>query len=223
VLPVHEKGKRIDTIVIKRLGKTCGAVIDILQTHGARTVREIADILGVKRHRDLTRRTPDNLRQRVDKDGPITKLKRRGIVAVDGDTVSLVEDWESALQTEREVAGEVFQAKYWSKRYREQRRAYQDKNKVKAQKFSMLDFARKLGRFTSELHEAPAPRPDVVVALFDFLQRRPRAAQKKATWLAVTLWAEYDLAPKPTVADVQVALYEIKQAERERSRICATA
>jgi hypothetical protein len=212
VLPVMERGRRIDTIVIRRLGKTCGAVIDILQSHGPRSVREIADILKVKRYRDLGSRI-------------IGRLADRGIVTVDDDdTVALVDEWEAALQTEREVTGEVFQAKYWRKRYREQRRAYQDKRKVKAHRFNMVDFARRLGRFTSDLHrDVPEPRPDVVVALFDYLKRRPRAAKKKASWLAVTLWAEYDLVPKPTVADVQVALYEIKQAERERSRIRATA
>ena len=76
---------RVDDEVIKRLGKTCGAVIDVLDGRGTATIREIADVLQISRHRDLRRRV-------------IARLEERGIVTVSGDEkVMLVGNWlESA-------------------------------------------------------------------------------------------------------------------------------
>ncbi len=220
VLPVNVKGRRVDTIVIKRLGKVCGTIIDTLDTFGpSATVGEIGEVLQASRPRDLARQTD----KWTGKEGPITRLEKRGIVRVDRTperaedyTVTLEENWLEALDEERTITGEKFQQKYWEKRYREQRRAYRERHKVKAHRFTMVDFARKLGRFTSDLEPATDARPDLVEALRDYLDRRPRRWTESPSWLAIALWSEEHIPYKPTPEAVEVALFEIRRSEADR-------
>ena len=95
VLPLRAPRLRWSAPEVKRLGKTCGAVLDILEAAGGTaSVEELAEALHVKRLRDLRRRI-------------IARLEDAGVVECFGDTVSLVGDWLEALDRERECGGEI--------------------------------------------------------------------------------------------------------------------
>lgn len=200
-LPIMRKGKRIDTIVLLRLGKTAGAILDLLDVYGPTlTVDEIAKRLHIRRTRDLKRRN-------------IGRLAERGVVTFDGERVTLVKDWLSALEREREVSGEVFQEAYQKRRYREQREAYQKRHKVKAHRFTMAQMWDRLPRPASELTKLPDPNPEVVTVLRLWSESRPLALRDYPSKIAATLWAYELVSFKPTGLDVEAALCEVVGVE----------
>lgn len=74
---------------IRRLGKSCGAVLDALEdAGGSATVDELAAALHKGRPRDLRRRQ-------------IARLEAAGVVECSGETVSLAPDWLEELARER--------------------------------------------------------------------------------------------------------------------------
>jgi hypothetical protein len=89
---------------IKRLGPNRGAIVDALESlGGSATLQDLADALHKPRARDLARRptTPKG------RDGLLVMLEGAGIVELDGDTVSLTEDWQTALYNARVLAHEA--------------------------------------------------------------------------------------------------------------------
>jgi Bifunctional DNA primase/polymerase, N-terminal/Primase C terminal 1 (PriCT-1) len=212
VLPVMRRGVRVDTIVIRRLGKVCEHIIDLLDAHGLSvSLEDIAQALGTKRTRDLTRYS--KVGDRVTFEGPVARLKNRGIVTVDDGVVHLVKDWQEALETERTVTGEKFAEAYWTKRYREQREAYRGRHKIKAHRFSMGEMWDRLPRPTSELTRLPDPHPELVTVFKLWAESRPLALKDYPLRIAATVWA-YDLVSfKPTALQVEAALYEVLGAK----------
>jgi hypothetical protein len=95
---------------ITRLGKTRGAVLDILDAcSGVSTVDEIYDTLHPgkapekRRPRDLVRRkTTDKGR-----DGLLVVLEDSGILSIDGDVVELTDDWLEELDEQRRLGKEI--------------------------------------------------------------------------------------------------------------------
>ncbi len=80
---------------IKRLGKNRGAIVDALEDlGGSATLQDLADALHKSRARDVRRRL-------------LPMLEESGIVELDGDTVSLTEDWQAALYNARVLAHEA--------------------------------------------------------------------------------------------------------------------
>jgi len=80
---------------IKRLGKTRGAVLDVLQASGGTlTIGDLANALHHKRPRDLRRRL-------------LPPLEQKNMVECSGDTVSLTPDYLEALERRREATGEI--------------------------------------------------------------------------------------------------------------------
>jgi hypothetical protein len=204
-LPVMRQGKRVDTIVIRRLGKMAGAIIDVLTHNGSSvTIQEIADILQVCRLRDLTRDTGTM-------EGPITRLRKRGIVTVDRDTVALVDDWAEALDNERKHSGEKDAHNYWKARYKEESIAYQNREKVRAHRFTADDLKMAMARPISELERVPEPRTEVVQAVGLWLGKHPSDRRQPPSWLANTIWCHEYVMFKPTPLEVEVALAEIKR------------
>lgn len=116
--PVIERvGDEVIRSTILRLGKTGGAVVDILDRGGgSATVDEIADVLQLPRTRDLRRRH-------------LPRLEERGIVTLVGDTVTLVSDWLEALDRDREGAGEIAAHRRDVARYAREREAYRDRHR----------------------------------------------------------------------------------------------
>jgi Domain of unknown function (DUF3854) len=103
---------------VKRLGKTRGAILDALDASGGvLNLQEIADVLHRKRARDLRRRS-------------LPMLEEAGIITVDGDVVTLAEDWLDRLEDARELGGEIEAEELARRRYREKSRAYHNRQQV---------------------------------------------------------------------------------------------
>jgi hypothetical protein len=80
---------------VKRLGKIRGAIVDACTVAGgATTVQEIATILHRARPRDIRRRN-------------LPMLEEAGILTVDGDVVTLADNWLERLEEARKLGGEV--------------------------------------------------------------------------------------------------------------------
>jgi len=95
---------------ITRLGKTRGAVLDVLDAAGGvSTVGEIYDALhpgkapDKRRPRDLVRRKTTA----KGRDGLLVMLEDSGILAIDGDVVTLTETWLEALDEQRRLGKEI--------------------------------------------------------------------------------------------------------------------
>jgi len=105
---------------VKRLGKTRGAILDALDASGGvLTLQEIADALHRKRARDLRRRN-------------LPMLEEAGIIIVDGDVVTLAEDWLDRLKAARELGGEIEAEEHARRRYRDKSRAYHNRQQVES-------------------------------------------------------------------------------------------
>jgi hypothetical protein len=103
---------------VKRLGKTRGAILDALDSSGGVLIlQEIADALHRKRARDLRRRS-------------LPMLEKAGIITVEGDVVTLAEDWLDRLEEARELGGEIEAEELARRRYREKSRAYHNRQQV---------------------------------------------------------------------------------------------
>jgi hypothetical protein len=116
---------------VARLGKVRGAILDALDAAGGTaTLQEIADALHRKRPRDLVRRK----RSPKGRDGLLVWLEEAGILAVEGDVVSVADNWLDRLEEARETGGELEAEELARKRYRDRSRAYHARNKVQESK-----------------------------------------------------------------------------------------
>jgi predicted transcriptional regulator len=97
---------------IERLGKIRGAILDALDAAGGTlTVPEIAETLHRSRPRDIRRRN-------------LPMLEEAGIVAIDGDTVSLTPDWLDRLEEQRKLGKEIEAEELARERYKIKSRGY---------------------------------------------------------------------------------------------------
>jgi Domain of unknown function (DUF3854) len=101
---------------LRRLGKTRGHLLDALDAAGgALTLEQLARAIHRKRARDLVRRKTTE----KGRDGLLIWLEEAGIVAIDGETISLTRDWLGRLEEQRERGEEIEAAKVARRRYRE--------------------------------------------------------------------------------------------------------
>jgi hypothetical protein len=106
---------------IARLGKIRGAVVDALYAIGGScTLAELCRILHRKRPRDLVRRK----KSPKGRDGLLVWLEDAGILAVEGDVVTLAEDWLERLEDARESGGELAAEELARKRHKLKSRAF---------------------------------------------------------------------------------------------------
>jgi hypothetical protein len=113
---------------IERLGKIRGAILDALDAAGGTlTLQELGEITG-RRPRDLVRRK----RTENGRDGLLIWPIEAGIVQVDGETVSLTEDWLQRLEFEREIGEEVEMSEIAERRYKQKRADYHEHGPVEA-------------------------------------------------------------------------------------------
>jgi hypothetical protein len=118
--------KKRDAVI--RLGKSCERVVDSLEAAGGTMLlTDLAGELHVKRPRDLTRRK--NLETDKGRDGFVTRLEDVGVLEVDGDTVSLCEEWLENLDRERERSGEIALYRRDMAQYNRQRAGYHNRHK----------------------------------------------------------------------------------------------
>ena len=184
---------------LRRLGKSCGAVIDALErAGGSATVEELAEALHKSRTRDLRRRL-------------ITRLEAAGVVECSGNIVSLARDWLDALNIERESAGEIEANRRDIARYAREREAYRERDRIKPEPVPERPPERIAGS-VEELERIEDADPELVEALVAYLDRYPRRREETPSWLSVALWADGYLPAKPTPGAVEVALYELRVA-----------
>jgi hypothetical protein len=107
---------------MRRLGKACGQAIDALEIlGGSASDAELADTLRVKRPRDLRRRV-------------IPRLEAAGVVECADGIVSLAPAWLDALNRDRERAGELEAHRRDMRAYNQEREAYRNRHKGKAER-----------------------------------------------------------------------------------------
>jgi hypothetical protein len=95
---------------IKRLGKVRGAALDVLDAAGGvSTVGEIYDALNPgkapekRRPRDLVRRKTTE----KGRDGLLVMLEESGILSIDGEVVTLADNWLEGLDEQRRLGKEI--------------------------------------------------------------------------------------------------------------------
>ena len=107
---------------LKRLGKKRSHIFDRLDAAGGTlTLDELGDLMGVRLY-DLTRRktTPKG------RDGLLVWPEEAGILVIEGDTVTLTNDWLDRLEEAREKGEELEADKQAEKGRRRRSRAYRE-------------------------------------------------------------------------------------------------
>jgi hypothetical protein len=143
---------------VARLGKVRGAVLDVLDAAGGTaTLQEIADALHRKRARDVRRRN-------------LPWLEEVGILTVEGDTVTLTNNWLDRLEAAREAGGELEAEELARKHYRDRSRAYHSREQTPASEPSAAGLAA-----VERSHEKRAEH----IAAHDEHQAKVRAAEEE--------------------------------------------
>jgi hypothetical protein len=199
---------------VARLGKIRGAILDALDANGgALPINELAEALHRRRARDLVRRK----RTPKGRDGLLVWLEEAGIVSVDGDTISLAEDWLARLEEQRELGGEIEAEKVARTRYVRKRRAYHGRHETAPDHHFANVGA---DGYIEDLTPADAPEPELsplAAALEIYLERNPGDRKQPESWIANTLWC-HDLYPgKATGEEVAAALEELRAERRGRA------
>jgi hypothetical protein len=197
---------------IKRLGKIRGAIVDALEVAGGTlTLQELADILHRARPRDIRRRL-------------LPMLEEARALSVEGDVVSLADDWLEALERDRDhTADERARKAYERKRdgFRANLAGVSAKGKqaVKVSRAKRASYLR--DHPTPEPERDPPPLSPLAVAIRDYLERCPRDARHPPGWLGSTLWALDLYDGKPTPEESKAALRELGGAAYLEERLQA--
>jgi hypothetical protein len=117
------QGKKLEPReAIKRLGKTRGAILDVLDSvGGVATLQEIADALHKKRPRDIRRRN-------------LPMLEEDRILTVEEDVVALADDWLERLADARALGKEIEAEERARRRLELKRKAYHARHQIKPDK-----------------------------------------------------------------------------------------
>jgi hypothetical protein len=188
---------------IERLGKIRGAVVDVLQASGgALTLAQLCEILHRSRARDLRRRV-------------LPMLEEARIIEVASDLVSLTADWSERLEDARRIGGEIEADELAEQRRKDKSRAYRVRDKVEPTPHWANTGAD--GR-VEDLRPADEPRntgaregpvSPLAAAIRSYLDRNPRDACERPSWIANTLWALELTEGKPTPTEVGSAIEEL--------------
>jgi len=129
---------------VKRFGKVRGAILDALDAAaGTATLQEIASALHRKRARDLRRRN-------------LPMLEEAGIVFVDGDVVTLAEDWLDRLEEARRLVGEIEAEDLTRRRLKEKREAFHRRHETRPDRHPANAHA---DGWKEDLEKLPDPPP----------------------------------------------------------------
>jgi len=154
-------------------------VVDALESQGGQAhIADLAETLGQKRPRDLRRRQ-------------VARLEERGIVEVDGDEVTLVQDWLDALDAEREASGEIAARRRDMRAYNASSRAWQERLRIKAERAPT----------EAEMREQRESRPDrrraqIARAIADLFAAKPEFRGRRVGQITCAL---YDYLPPPPI------------------------
>lgn len=197
---------------LSRLGKKRAAVLEaLLEGGGSATVSELMERFAGKRTRprDFKRRTLAMLAE-----GP-------EIVAVEGDTVRLLEGWREALEDARELGGEEDAAVKQKADHFRQSLAYRSRDKVRTDRApTEAEMDRRREEREEARYDLAELRPigPLAAAMNEYLRRNPRDAVQLPGWLGVTVWSE-GLHPKLSnpATEAKAALEELGGETYRRS------
>jgi hypothetical protein len=203
---------------IRRLGKSCGAVLDALDRRGGTaTLEDLAD--------DLHKARPRDLRRRV-----IARLGAAGVVDCDGDTVTLARNWLEALDLEREASGEIAAYRRDMARFDRERIAYANRHRIRHDPVPERPPPRDISGLVEcrpdDTAANPEPvegaNPELVEALSYYLyqhpgehpdRHRPEDRKMQISCLASDLfWKHGRVDSQPTPAAVEAALPPVETA-----------
>jgi hypothetical protein len=158
--------------LVKRLGKSAGAIVDTLEALGGDL--DLDDLYGRlypgKSPEDKKRWRPRDLRRRV-----IARLEDAGVVEVSGSVVSLTPEWLEALNRDRERGGELEAHRRDMRAYNEQSEAYRNRHKVKT------DRAPTEEEMQERREAAPEGREDAIrVAIARLFAEKPEYRGRRA-------------------------------------------
>ncbi len=207
---------------LKRLGKTRGAILDILHAHGgAATVAEIGVSVGTKKPCEFARRH-------------LPALAGAGLIAVEGrgksKVATLCDGWLELLEKVRELGEEPKADEATRRSVARQREAYHNRHKVVPNHHPanrdadgwVEDLERieeGVGTVENEgciEDEAPNISP-LARVLEGYLEKNPHDACQRPYWLGTTLWAFGHFPGKPTPDEVSAALEELGGEAYRRS------
>jgi hypothetical protein len=195
---------------IKRLGKIRGAMLDALDdAGGSATLQEIAATLHRARPRDLRRRN-------------LPMLEDARIIVVEGDVLTLAEDWLERVKEQRQLGKEIEAEELDYVRYEKKSRAFHNREHVKpdphwtnvAADGAIEDLNPADEPVPPDL--APTPLSPLAKAIRNYLDTNPKDADQPAGWLGATLWAHELFPGKPTPEEVKVAVEELGGDEYRR-------
>jgi hypothetical protein len=199
---------------IERLGKIRGAVVDALVAAGGScTLAELCEVLHRKRARDVKRRI-------------LPMLEDARVLTVDGDTMTLSDNWLDALNEAREIGGEIEADELAEDRRKRKSRAYRDRHKVKVSRHYVNAGAD--GHVEELQPDGPEPSADrgqeaavspLAAAIRSYLDWSPHDACQPPGWIGVTLWAFDLVAGKPTPVEVRGAIDELGGERFLRDRL----
>jgi hypothetical protein len=204
---------------VVRLGKRRGAIIDAVEVSGGScTFAELGEMLHIKRPKELVRRK----RTRKGRDGLLVWPEEAGILSIEGNTLTLAEDWLERLEDAREAGGELEAEELARKRYRDKSRAFHARDRVVPDSHHAnagADGHVEDLRPAADRAASPGPksgRPDVsplAAAVRDYLDRCPHDARRSPYWIGATLWAHELHEGKPTPDETKAAIEELGGAE----------
>ena len=113
-------------------------MVDALYAYGGScTLAELCRVLHRKRPRDLVRRK----KSPKGRDGLLVWLEEVGILAIEGDRVTLTEGWMDRLEDAREAGGELEAEELARRRYRDRSRAFHRRHEALVSKPSAASVA----------------------------------------------------------------------------------
>ena len=199
---------------IERLGKIRGAVVDALVVSGGScTLAELCEALHRKCARDLRRRI-------------LPMLEDARILTVEGDAVTLADNWREALDEAREIGGELEADETARRDLEKKRKGYHGRHKVKVSPHYVNAGADgHVEELQSDDLDTPADRgrePEVLTlaaAVRSYLDRNPHDACQPPGWIGSTLWAFELFDGKPTPAETRAAIDELGGERFLRDRL----
>jgi uncharacterized protein DUF3854 len=200
---VRQSSKPKPRSAVERLGKIRGSILDVLDVAGGMaTLEDIAYALHRSRPRDLRRRN-------------LPMLEEVGILSIEGDVVTLADNWLAILEEQRELGKEIEADNLSRLRYGDKSRAYHNRRRIKPNRHHanvgadghVEDLVRAGESKTSKSESIALSQ--LAVAIRDYLKRNPRDACQPTGWIGSTLWA-YGLYPgKPTPQETRSAIDEL--------------
>jgi hypothetical protein len=200
---VRESAPSQERPAIKRLGKIRGAALDALdKAGGSMSVEELCEALQRKRPRDFRRRTL-----------PLLEESKILTVSEAGNLVSLTDDWLARLGEQCELGREKEADERERQRHRQESHDY--RAGLEAIRRSHEKRAREMRKDAGsieDLERVGSADLELVAALREFLRRNPHRHQEPPGWYAVALWAHGYVGAKPSPRDVEVALFDLREA-----------